>query len=92
MVAYSGEVTVELPATEITIMDSDDEQLTPSQRAVPLAEAIETLCFDYLWAEFEGWEVNDGSFGTFTFAVADCSIDLDFTQRVMDEENSKQRF
>src|ERR1017187_4923428 len=92
IVAHSGEVTVELPVTPVMIVDSDCEESTASEREAPLAEAIETVCFGYLEEKSGGWEVNEGSFGTFTFTVEDCSIDLDFNRRVIEVENSSQRF
>jgi hypothetical protein len=97
IVATSGEVTVQLPGGCVAIVDPDDEGTTSSDEEAaesdgdtPLTEAIETLCYDLLEQEHNGWVNNEGAYGTFTFTVADGSIDLDFTQR--SSENYEHRF
>lgn len=56
---------------------SDTQQTT-------LRDAIEQLCYDYLSQEHEGWEINDGAFGEFTFQVAERTIELEFNGRYSD--------
>src|ERR1035437_2419964 len=97
IVAQSGEVTVQLPDSRVAIVGSDDEGTSSSDEEAaesdgdtPLAEAIETLCYDLLEQEHNGWVNNEGAYGTFTFTVADGSIDLDLTQR--SSENYEHRF
>jgi hypothetical protein len=74
--ARAGETTVELPATLVQIVDSDDKEPIKSANEISLAEAIERLCFDYLSHVYTGWEINEGSHGEFAFTVADNSVEL----------------
>ena len=97
--AQSGEVTVQLPDSFVAIVDSDDEGTSSSDENAaesdgdtPLAEAIESLCYEYLEEAHGGWEVNDGAYGTFVFKVADGSVVLDFNLRFSDSENYEHRF
>lgn len=48
---------------------------------MPLAEAVETLCYDLLRQTHSGWENNDGAFGDFVFDVAAGTISLDHNDR-----------
>jgi hypothetical protein len=88
--ARAGETTVQLTVTPIMMQDADENDTTPSECAMPLSEAIESLCYACLEQEHEGWEIDEGACGTFTFTVADGTIDLDFTQR--SSENYEHRF
>src|ERR1035441_1962565 len=97
--AQSGEVTVQLPDSFVAIVDSDDEGTSSSDENAaesdgdtPLAEAIESLCYEYLEEAHGGWEVNDGAYGTFVFTVPDGSVVLDFNLRFSDSENYEHRF
>jgi hypothetical protein len=58
--------------------DGDD---AIDQQPLPLAEAIETLCYDLLRQTHAGWENNDGAFGDFTFDVPARTISLDHNDR-----------
>jgi hypothetical protein len=89
--ARAGETTIELPASVVLIVDADDESVKPAAET-PLAEAIETLCYDCLEQTHGGWEINEGSHGEFTFTVANNSVELDFYKRFEDEENFLHRF
>jgi hypothetical protein len=91
--ARAGEITVELPTTQMLMLEeSDDDETAQHDTSIPLVEAIETLCYDLLEQEHGGWEINEGSYGTFTFNVSDRSVELDFNLRIVDEENSFHRF
>ena len=57
-------------------------------RRLPLADAIETLVYDFLREAHPGWENNDGAYGEFTFDVASRSISLDHNSRYTDVETS----
>jgi hypothetical protein len=86
--ARAGEITVELQAIQVLMLEeSDDDETAQHETSIPLVEAIEILCYDLLGQEHDGWETNEGAFGTFTFTVADGSIVLDFNQRFIDSEN-----
>jgi len=67
----SGEVTIISAET-----GGEDER-----RTVPLTEAMDDLCYTLLEATHDGWEINDGAFGTFTFDVASRQIELEFNGR-----------
>ncbi len=58
--------------------DADDPI---NRQALPLAEAIETLCYDLLRSTHAGWENNDGAFGEFTFDMSARTISLDHNDR-----------
>ena len=89
----AGAITVELPTTQVSMLDqSADDETAQHETSIPLAEAIETLCFEHLEGEYRGWETNEGSYGTFTFNVLDRFIELDFNKRFMDEEKYSERF
>src|ERR1019366_259129 len=90
--ARVGETTVQLPVTSIVMLDADENGTTSSEREMPLNEAIENLCYEYLEEAHGGWEVNDGAYGTFAFTVADGSVVLDFNLRFSDSENYQHRF
>lgn len=49
-----------------------------------LSEAVETLCYDFLEQEQDGWENNDGAFGEFEFDVKARTIGLTFNMRFSD--------
>jgi hypothetical protein len=74
------------------MQESDDDETAQHGTPIPLAEAIENLCYAYLEEAHGGWEVNDGSYGTFAFTVADGSVVLDFNLRFSDSENYEHRF
>jgi len=61
-------------------------------RKCPLAEAVEDLCYGLLKREHEGWEINDGAFGSFAFDVAKREIELEFNGRYTDYETSTHTF
>jgi hypothetical protein len=46
-----------------------------------LGEALEAFCYDFLEQTNDGWENNDGAYGTFTFEVAEDSVHLVFNGR-----------
>ena len=89
--ARAGEITVELQAIQVLMLEESDDETAQHETSIPLVEAIETLCYEYLAEKYEGWEINEGSYGTFTFDVPNCFIELDFNRRFIDEENSSER-
>ncbi len=50
------------------------------------------MAYDCLAPEHEGWEINAGAFGIFTFDVADRSITLEFNRRFEDVDSSGHVF
>jgi hypothetical protein len=57
-----------------------------------LREAIETLAYACLEEAQPGWEIDDGAYGTFVFAVPDRSITLDHKARFTDVVSSHHSF
>lgn len=52
---------------------------------VSIKDAIETICYDFLRAKHQGWENNEGAYGTFEFHVNENKIHLDFNERTVSE-------
>lgn len=59
---------------------------------VTLQSMIEGVCYDVLEQNFGGWEINDGSYGTFTFDVKKRKVGLVMNERVMDVNTSEYKF
>ena len=59
---------------------------------LPLIEAIENLCYDCLTERHDGWEINDGAFGEFTFHIAERRLSLAFNARFSDFVTSNDSF
>lgn len=74
-------VSRELPATSITIRRALWGEPEPANEEMTVAEAVERLAYDFLGGTHPGWEINDGSFGTFVFDVAAGAITLDCNLR-----------
>ncbi len=56
----------------------------PDAEQKDLYDAIEALCYDALNELHPGWEINDGTFGDFTFNVKDKTIRLECNTRYTD--------
>jgi hypothetical protein len=78
-------ITPALPGTPVTFTEVDiewrDNTHTTRKTTVPLNDAVEHLMYAYLEAEHAGWEINEGSYGTFTFNVASKTVALAFNER-----------
>jgi hypothetical protein len=46
-----------------------------------LLDDIEEIAFDLLAAKYDGWETNDGAFGSFVFAVSKKKTKLKYKER-----------
>lgn len=55
-------------------------------------EIVEQVCYDKLAASHGGWEINEGSYGTFLFDVLNRRIELDFNERIEEVRSSQERF
>ena len=82
--AYRGEAVVPLPEAAITIVSPRWDVSGLDEHTLPVAEAVEALVYDLLEAQHPGWEINEGSSGTFTFDVADEAVRLDYCLRTTD--------
>jgi hypothetical protein len=74
-------VSHELPATSITIRRARWGEDEPASDEMTVAEAVESLAYDLLGGAHPGWEINDGSYGSFVFDVAAGTITLDCNVR-----------
>lgn len=52
-----------------------------------LNEIIESVCYESLEKVSGGWEINEGSYGSFHFDVKKRKMTLDFNERVIDSNN-----
>lgn len=84
--ARVGDILAELPAIDVEIATPAWDGSGTEHRALPLAQAIEELAYDFLRDTHHGWEINEGAFGEFTFDVAERSIQLDYNERVESSE------
>lgn len=76
-----------------TRWDPKTKKSTPIwEHNVSLQSLIESVCYDVLEANFGGWEINDGSYGTFTFDVKKRKVSLTMNERVMDVNTSEYKF
>jgi hypothetical protein len=88
--AQKGDTKLPFKAIEVAQAAWNAQKLDIS--SVPLAQAIETLSYDYLEQEHGGWENNDGAYGEFTFHVAERRIELSFNGRFTDSFLSSHTF
>jgi hypothetical protein len=82
--AYANGEIHEIPAVTVEIHRAPWAKDKLDSVTTTLHDAIETLCYDTLSEEHDGWENNDGAFGEFTFNVAKRSIELEFNGRFSD--------
>lgn len=54
-----------------------------------LNELIESVCYESLESVCSGWEINEGSHGTFFFDVKKRKMSLDFNERVVESNLSQ---
>src|SRR5579872_1909471 len=79
--AYKGDELTPLPDQTVALRTArwGDDAIKVEEH--PVAQAIETLCYDFLEQEHGGWENNDGAYGEFTFDVANRTVELEFNGR-----------
>jgi len=57
-----------------------------------VSSIVEEICYDKLGASHAGWEINEGSYGTFSFDVLNRKISLEFNERVESVRTSSESF
>jgi hypothetical protein len=57
-----------------------------------IREIIEEICYDKLGASHGGWEINEGSYGTFLFDVAGRKVTLEYNERIEEVRTSEESF
>ena len=86
--AFADDVPVELPATNVEIATPVWDGTGCETRNLHLREAIEQFAYDLLEETHDGWEINEGAYGEFSFDVAGNTIRLDYNERVETTEFS----
>lgn len=84
--AFSGEVLVKLPDTEVMIASASWGDPGISAQTMPLFDAIERLAYDFLASTHGGWENDDGAYGEFCFDARAGTIQLDYNERFTSSE------
>ncbi len=82
--ARAGAEPVDLPPGKIELARPDEKGGDLQRTTHTVQDAIETLAYDLLEEEHDGWEINDGAFGEFTFDVQERSITLGYNERFSD--------
>jgi hypothetical protein len=57
-----------------------------------IREIIEEVCYDKLGASHGGWEINEGSYGTFYFDVSTRKVRLEYNERIEEVRTSEESF
>ena len=57
-----------------------------------IREIIEEVCYDKLGASHGGWELNEGSYGTFNFDVSTRKVTLEYNERIEEVRTSEESF
>jgi len=57
-----------------------------------IREIVEEICYDKLGASHGGWEINEGSYGTFTFDVSTRKVNLEYNERIEEVRTSEESF
>jgi hypothetical protein len=55
-------------------------------------EIVEEVCYDKLGASHGGWELNEGSYGTFVFDVPTRKVSLQYNERIEEVRTSEESF
>jgi len=90
--AKANLANVPLPEATVTLTIIGRRDTDPTERTMPIREAIEHFAYDCLAQTHGGWKNNEGAFGTFLFDVATQSITLDYNQRFEDIESFEHAF
>ena len=61
-------------------------------KKITVEKLVENICYDALELASPGWEINEGSYGTFTFDVKKREVRLDFNARIIEVENHGYKF
>lgn len=90
--ARAGETQADLPEATVTLATLGWRDTEPSARTMTVREAIEQMVYDCLAQTHDGWENDEGAFGTFVFDVAERSIALAYNQRFEDYQSYEHAF
>lgn len=90
--ALTNGETVNLPEAQIIIATTSWGDDAIVEQAMTVAEAVEQLAYDFLAETHGGWENNDGTYGEFTFDVAEREITLDYNERYTAADSHQHTF
>lgn len=82
----------ELPDTPHEVRQWSDSGSKPVTRNYTLNELVEEMCYELLYSNHPGWEINEGSFGEFEINVTNNSIGLVFNERIESYETSEEEY
>jgi hypothetical protein len=68
------------------------EMVLTEAREGNIREIIEEICYDKLGASHGGWEINEGSYGTFYFDVSTRKVRLEYNERIEEVRTSEENF
>ena len=71
----------ELPAGAVAYREVGFDAAESTLAMVPVEDLLEKLAYALLEQTHDGWEINDGAYGEFTFDVAAQTITLDYNER-----------
>lgn len=90
--ARAGDEKIDLPDLSVTLTLARSGSTEPVAKTISLAEAIETMVYDFLERTHAGWENNDGADGEFVFDVASRTVTLDYNERYSASNNYNHEF
>ena len=92
--AYLDKVIVKGSAkTSYHQWDEKKKKLVKTEaREGNVREIIEEICYDKLGASHGGWEINEGSYGTFYFDVSTRKVRLEYNERIEEVRTSEESF
>jgi|LakMenEpi03Aug12_release.lakeMendotaPanAssembly.Ray.scaffolds.fasta_scaffold372861_2 hypothetical protein len=82
----------EVPGSEFEASDWSGGKCKKVTRQKTIGELIEDVCYGILGSEHGGWEINEGSFGTFIFRVDDDKVLVTFNQRIESVESYDEEY
>lgn len=83
---------IALPEGSVALLTLGWRETEPTEKTMPLSEAIEHMVYDLLGQTHGGWENNAGAFGNFVFDAAAKTITLEFNMRFEDSEFFEHTF
>jgi len=92
--AYLNKTIVKGSATTAYMQyDEKTKQLVDGKsKEGTIREIIEEICYDKLGASHGGWELNEGSYGTFFFDVSGRKVTLEYNERIEEVRTSEESF
>jgi hypothetical protein len=82
----------EVPDTPHEATEWTQEGAKRSVRNYTLDELVSEVCYGLLGAEHPGWEINEGSYGTFTINPQADAVSLTYNQRIESVETYDEEY